>query len=83
MGVVRGFSVLLSAGLLSGCAGLSGIGDRLADSGPDFGTPPIVSDRFLLAEGQQVVGALLNRHMNAFRIQRIHGVELIQGIRKQ
>jgi len=54
MGVVRVLSVLLLAGWLSGCTGLR---DGLLDA-TDFGTPPIISDRFLLDSQQSVIGEL-------------------------
>lgn len=55
MGVVRGVPAILLTGLLAGCTGSQGV-----FSGPDsgFGTPPILSDRFVLSEQQSVVGKL-------------------------
>lgn len=58
MGVVRAVSILLLAGMASGCANLSDIFGRAEEPGPEFGNPPIVSDRFLLSAEQGVVGAL-------------------------
>ena len=58
MGVVRGLAVLLVLFGVSGCAGwLPGVADK-ADSLLSDGRPPIVSDRFILASDQQVVGQL-------------------------
>lgn len=58
MGVVRGLAVVLVTVAVSGCAGwppgVGGTGESLLSDG----RPPIISDRFILANDQQVVGQL-------------------------
>lgn len=69
MGDVRAVPLLLLAGILTGCANLSGTDKQAVDSGPDFGNPPIVSDRFLLTPDLQVIGELQvieARHSDTF-----------------
>lgn len=58
MGVVRGLVLLPVVLSMSGCAGwLSGAGEGAAALWRD-GHPPIISDRFVLADDQHVVGEL-------------------------
>ena len=55
---LRLLAVSFLAIAVTGCSSLQGLGEKFGRAGSTAGTPPIVSDRFILEDDQQIVGEL-------------------------